>query len=81
MMNIDAFVKMNDKNLIQSGSEDVCKSEELNKQVFQIEQVSSKTLFGEAKEIVITHLGESYMLTITKQKKLLLTKVKHHLVR
>lgn len=44
-------------------------------------QLSSKSLFGDAKEIVISHLGESYMLIITKQKKLLLTKVKHHLVR
>ncbi|PCI62141.1 MAG: hemin transporter hemin uptake protein [Methylophilaceae bacterium] len=46
--------------------------------VSDIKQFSSEKLFGEAKEILILHLGESYMLTITKQKKLLLTKVKHH---
>ncbi len=30
-------------------------------------QLSSKSLLGDAKEIVISHLGESYLLTITKQ--------------
>jgi len=41
-----------------------------------IRKMHSEQLFGDAKEIFITHLGEVYMLTITKQKKLLLTKVK-----
>lgn len=44
----------------------------------KVKQLSSSTLFGDAKEIVIAHLGEIYMLTITKHKKLLLTKIKHH---
>jgi len=39
-------------------------------------KVSSSILFGGAKDIVIAHFGELYRLTITKQKKLLLTKVK-----
>lgn len=43
-------------------------------------QLSYKSLFGDTKEIVISHIGESYMLTITKQKNFL-RKVKHHLVR
>jgi hemin uptake protein HemP len=42
-----------------------------------IKKLSSEQLFGDAREVLILHLGESYMLTITKQKKLLLTKVKH----
>lgn len=77
---------MNAKSLIQDVCGIVSESEGLNMQASRfvqprIQQLSSEALFGDAKAIVILHLGESYMLTITKQKKLLLTKVKHHLVR
>jgi len=41
-----------------------------------IKRISSSLLFGDAKKVVIAHLDEFYMLTMTKQKKLLLTKVK-----
>ncbi len=41
-----------------------------------IRKLASSGLFGDAKSIVISHLGEMYMLSITKQNKLLLTKVK-----
>lgn len=41
-----------------------------------LRKMHSKQLFGDAKEIYIAHLGEVYMLTITKQNKLLLTKLK-----
>ncbi len=34
----------------------------------------STQLFGDAKQVLISHLGERYMLSLTKQKKLLLTK-------
>jgi len=34
-------------------------------------------LFGDSSTLFILHLGERYLLTITKQKKLLLTKVQH----
>lgn len=78
--------KMSAKDLAQNACGVVSESEGLNTQALRfvepyIQQLSSEALFGEAKAIVILHLGESYMLSITKQKKLLLTKVKHHLVR
>lgn len=41
-----------------------------------VRQLSSRDLFGNSKEVVISHLGENYSLAITKQQKLLLTKVK-----
>lgn len=34
----------------------------------------AKTLFADAREVVIEHLGEQYSLRMTKQGKLLLTK-------
>ncbi len=43
-----------------------------------MKRVNTEQLFGESKEILIEHMGESYMLTITKHKKLLLTKNKQH---
>ncbi len=49
----------------------------LEVRVENVKHLNSSTLFGDAKEIVIAHFGEIYMLTITKQKKLLLTKIKH----
>lgn len=77
---------MSAKDLAQDACGVVSESEGLKTRVLRfvepcIQQLSSEELFGDAKEIVILHLGESYMLSITKQKKLLLTKVKHHLVR
>ncbi len=41
-----------------------------------IKKLETEKLFGEANEILIMHAGEHYMLTITKQKKLILTKAK-----
>jgi hemin uptake protein HemP len=41
-----------------------------------VRQLSSSALFGDSKEVVISHLGVNYSLAITKQKKLLLTKVR-----
>lgn len=41
-----------------------------------MKRVQSKQLFGDAKEIFIAHFGDLYILTITKQKKLLLTKLR-----
>jgi len=65
--------------LLQSGlhSED----DVLKMSADSIKMVSSSTLFGDAKDIVIAHLGEFYKLTITKQKKLLLTKMKFDVER
>ena len=45
----------------------------------EIKQLNTESLFGDAKEILILHLGECYVLTITRQKKLLLTKVNREL--
>ena len=45
----------------------------------ETKQLNSEALFGDAKEILILHLGECYVLTITRQKKLLLTKVNREL--
>ncbi len=42
-----------------------------------VKQLTTEKLFDNASEILILHAGENYLLTITKQKKLLLTKVKH----
>lgn len=42
-----------------------------------VKQLTTEKLFNNANEILILHAGENYLLTITKQKKLLLTKVKH----
>ncbi len=44
----------------------------------KIKKLNTQQLFGPNKEILIEHLGENYMLSITKQKKLLLTKCKHY---
>jgi hemin uptake protein HemP len=41
-----------------------------------LRQLSSSALFGNSKAVVISHLGENYSLAITKQQKLLLTKVR-----
>jgi hemin uptake protein HemP len=43
--------------------------------VQQIRKINTEDLFGSANTVLIEHLGEHYQLTITKQKKLLLTKV------
>jgi hemin uptake protein HemP len=43
----------------------------------RVKQLTTEKLFDNANEILILHAGENYLLTITKQKKLLLTKVKH----
>jgi len=43
----------------------------------KIKKLNTQQLFGDSKEILIEHLGESYLLSITKQKKLLLTKCKY----
>ena len=43
----------------------------------KIKKLNTQQLFGDGKEILIEHLGESYLLSITKQKKLLLTKCKY----
>ncbi len=42
-----------------------------------IKKLNTEKLFGKANEILIMHAGEHYLLTITKQKKLILTKAKH----
>lgn len=42
-----------------------------------VKQFTTEKLFDKASEILILHAGENYLLTITKQKKLLLTKMKH----
>ena len=47
-------------------------------QVPCIKQLSTEALFGRANELFIVHAGECYQLTITKQNKLLLTKVKRN---
>ena len=36
--------------------------------------IDSRTLFGQAREICITHNGESYSLRVTRLGKLILTK-------
>lgn len=36
--------------------------------------LTTEALFGEKKEIIILHKGESYRLRITRQEKLILTK-------
>jgi hemin uptake protein HemP len=42
-----------------------------------MKQLTTEALFESANEILILHAGDQYLLTITKQRKLLLTKVKH----
>ena len=42
----------------------------------QLKRFSTGKLFGNATAVLISHLGDHYMLSITKQKKLLLTKIK-----
>lgn len=51
-----------------------------NVQSSSLRSVQSTTLFGAAKAVLIADLGEHYMLSLTKQNKLLLTKVKQGLV-
>lgn len=43
-----------------------------------VKTLNTEKLFGKASEILISHAGECYMLSITKQKKLLLTKAKQN---
>lgn len=43
----------------------------------KIKKLSTQQLFGDGKEVLIEHQGEKYLLSITKQKKLLLTKCKY----
>jgi hemin uptake protein HemP len=40
----------------------------------QIKKLSTETLFAEANEVMIEHQNETYVLRITKQNKLILTK-------
>jgi len=47
----------------------------------QVKKLQSVQLFGGANEVLIAHLGELYQLTLTKQKKLLLTKIKQDFAR
>ena len=37
----------------------------------KIKKLNTQQLFGDGKEILIEHLGESYLLSITKQKKII----------
>ncbi|HEY0562235.1 MAG TPA: hemin uptake protein HemP [Methylophilus sp.] len=62
--------------------EDVLVNEgsEVNMKMSHLRSLQSNSLFGDAKAVLISHLGERYMLSLTKQNKLLLTKVKQGLV-
>lgn len=40
----------------------------------RIKRLNTKQLFTEVKEVMIEHLNETYVLRITKQNKLILTK-------
>jgi hemin uptake protein HemP len=75
------FVMVNARNFVQEMNGIISESGVQNIEATGIKKFCTKDLFGSAKDILISHLGEHYLLTITKQKKLLLTKVKHHLVR
>lgn len=73
---MNVITKMNAKCAIPFEDVVVNEGDAVTIKVSHVRRLSSNTLFGDAKEIVISHLGEAYMLTITKQKKLLLTKAK-----
>ncbi|MFT7229380.1 MAG: hemin uptake protein HemP [Methylophilaceae bacterium] len=42
-----------------------------------LKELNTQEMIGDAKMIFILHLGQRYLLSVTKQQKLLLTKVKH----
>jgi hemin uptake protein HemP len=75
------FVMVNARNFIQEMNGIISESRAQEVDASGIKKFCTKDLFGSAKEVLISHLGENYLLTITKQRKLLLTKVKHHFVR
>jgi hemin uptake protein HemP len=39
-----------------------------------VQRVSSEQLLGAARKLIITHAGETYLLRVTKNDKLILTK-------
>lgn len=60
---------MSDKNLLPSSDANAPPDKPLPRPIYTTAQ-----LFGESKEITITHRGECYQLRITRQEKLILTK-------
>ena len=51
-------------------------SEQTGANSMPLKKLETEKLFGNASEILIMHAGEHYLLAITKQKKLILTKAK-----
>lgn len=45
-----------------------------NIKLSRVKRIHSKQLFTDVKEVMIEHLNETYVLRITKQNKLILTK-------
>lgn len=44
------------------------------KEVVEVPRVSTESLFGKSRTLVVEHEGESYLLRITRKSKLILTK-------